>query len=99
MTDRSQVVHTSKYGDAIIPLMHRDGIYTAMFGDDILNEAALNAGARGKNAQHPLDRMMVTLSGLERDDRFEKARIYAHDSSGNNRILRLFTLKDEFIDD
>jgi len=86
----------SKYGTAIIPLMHEQGYFSAMFGDDILNQAALNAGATGKQSKHPLDRMLVTLSGLEKDERFQKQHIRGCDSRGNDRVVRLFTLKEEY---
>lgn len=45
---------------------------------------------------HPLNRARVVASWLDRDERFRTHLFRGHDSMGRDRLLRLYTLKEEF---
>ncbi|UTC28713.1 hypothetical protein MARCHEWKA_02000 [Brevundimonas phage vB_BpoS-Marchewka] len=94
---------TNPVGDAMIALMRREGggvIWSVCVMDGWMNSAFCDAVPEPKlwkgMSPHPLNRAQVAASWLGRDERFEIGRLHACDSLGRNRVLRLYSLKEEF---
>lgn len=94
---------TNHVGDAMIALMVKYGggvCWSVCCMDGWMNDAFLDAKPepklwKGMNP-HPLNRALVAASWLGRDERFAISRMRGHDSNGRSRILRRYTLKEEF---
>ena len=94
---------TNPVGDAMIAILVREGggyMWSACVMDGWMNSAFCEAVPepklwKGMNP-HPLNRAQVAASWLGRDERFAISRIHSNDSNGRSRILRLYTLKEEF---
>ncbi|UTC28081.1 hypothetical protein GURKE_00490 [Brevundimonas phage vB_BpoS-Gurke] len=93
---------TNRVGDAMIALMVEQGggvcwsvcVMDGWMNDAFFVEPPINLW-KGMNP-HPLNRAQVAASYLARDARFQISRMHGHDSNGRARILRLYTLKEEF---
>lgn len=93
---------TNRVGDAMIARMVADGGYCwrVCVMDGMMNDVFLDVEPplnlwKGMNP-HPLNRAQVAASWLGRDERFTISRMHGCDSNGRSRILRLYTLKEEF---
>lgn len=92
----------NRVGDAVAAYMCREGegFFSLCVMDGAMNDAVCDLDPplklwKGMNP-HPLNRAQVAASWLARDDRFEVKHFHAHDSLGRERVLRLFSLKEEF---
>lgn len=95
-------MRTNRVGDAMIKLMADDGgiSWSICVLDGWMNDVFFQVDPpiplwKGMSP-HPLNRAQVAAAWIARDERFEISRFHAHDSRGHARILRLYTVKEEF---
>lgn len=99
---RETVKGRNRAGDALIAWMRKNGygcwsacVLDGMMGDIYFDIEPPLPLWKGMNP-HPINRAQVVASYIARDTRFEISRFHANDTAGRARVLRLYTLKEEF---
>lgn len=91
-------MRTNRVGDEMIRQLRLAGCFSVTTLDGLMGDVGydLDLKLHKGMGEHPMNRCKVAASWLERDDRFEKNLIKAHDSLGRSRTIRSFRLKPEF---